>query len=410
MTGPTGPTGPQGPAGAAGQSAVIVGEFGASKTPTDLPVSGVIPANWDAPGVPPAPLTMQIGQALAYTVNEHIWVYVGTGIVSTAWIDIGAAQGPPGPQGARGPAGPTGATGPTGSTGATGATGPMGPPGPTAVSTDAGNEAELGSDGLIFVPIQPGTVISPTPPPSPLPGTLWWDSTGGELYIWYVDADGGQWVAASPSSGIQDAPSDGNLYGRMNALWTPVSASFLPLTGGTLTGPLTGTFAAFPGGLSASSLSLEDLSPAERYIRGTSAGVRRWVMDLGDATAETGGNTGTNFVLNAYSDAGSFLQTLISGSRATGQIAIPNLSSPQAIGDNRIINGDMRIDQRNNGAAGTASGYTVDRWSCSARPSPKDNVAANSCVCGSSSNGLWLCFEPINDDDLCRGGCGDFCS
>ena len=30
--------------------------------------------------------------------------------------------------------------------------------------------------------------------------------------------------------------------------------------------------------------------------------------------------------------------------------------------DNRIINGDMRIDQRNNGASGTASGYTVDRW------------------------------------------------
>jgi hypothetical protein len=33
------------------------------------------------------------------------------------------------------------------------------------------------------------------------------------------------------------------------------------------------------------------------------------------------------------------------------------------INDNRIINGDMSIDQRNNGAAGTASGYTVDRWS-----------------------------------------------
>ena len=33
------------------------------------------------------------------------------------------------------------------------------------------------------------------------------------------------------------------------------------------------------------------------------------------------------------------------------------------IGDNRIINGDMRIDQRNAGASGTAiSVYTVDRW------------------------------------------------
>jgi hypothetical protein len=32
------------------------------------------------------------------------------------------------------------------------------------------------------------------------------------------------------------------------------------------------------------------------------------------------------------------------------------------LGINRIINGDMRIDQRNNGASGTAAGYTIDRW------------------------------------------------
>jgi hypothetical protein len=32
------------------------------------------------------------------------------------------------------------------------------------------------------------------------------------------------------------------------------------------------------------------------------------------------------------------------------------------INSNRIINGDMRIDQRNNGAVGTANGYTLDRW------------------------------------------------
>ena len=35
---------------------------------------------------------------------------------------------------------------------------------------------------------------------------------------------------------------------------------------------------------------------------------------------------------------------------------------PVAMNDNRIINGDMRIDQRNNGATGTANGYPVDRW------------------------------------------------
>jgi hypothetical protein len=36
---------------------------------------------------------------------------------------------------------------------------------------------------------------------------------------------------------------------------------------------------------------------------------------------------------------------------------------PVAMNDNRIINGDMRWDQRNNGATGTAiTVYTVDRW------------------------------------------------
>ena len=41
------------------------------------------------------------------------------------------------------------------------------------------------------------------------------------------------------------------------------------------------------------------------------------------------------------------------------------------INDNRIINGDMRIDQRNNGAGGTASQYTVDRWLYSASVAAK---------------------------------------
>ena len=42
-----------------------------------------------------------------------------------------------------------------------------------------------------------------------------------------------------------------------------------------------------------------------------------------------------------------------------------------AMNDSRIINGDMGRDQRNNGASGTASGYTVDRWSFLASQSGK---------------------------------------
>ena len=45
------------------------------------------------------------------------------------------------------------------------------------------------------------------------------------------------------------------------------------------------------------------------------------------------------------------------------------------INDNRIINGDMRIDQRGvaSTTSGTASGYTIDRWQFGGNPSAKIN-------------------------------------
>jgi hypothetical protein len=329
VAGPQGIQGATGPQGASGQTAIIVGQFGASKTPAQLPPNGVIPANWDAAGVPPAQLTMQLSQALLYTVNSHIWVYVGTSVVSAGWSDMGAAQGPQGPAGPIGPQGPTGSqgatgsTGPPGSTGAQGAqgpqgptgatgpqgpigaTGPQGPIGPTGVSADAGNQAILGSDRLIYVPT--GTVISATPPASPQVGALWWDSVGGQLYVYYNDGNSSQWVIAVNAAGLPDAANDGTAYARKSGGWahlthtditdwTATLAPYAPLASPALTGVPTAPTAA----------------------------------------------PGTNSTQVATT---AFVEAL-----------------PVAMNDNRIINGDMRIDQRNNGAGGTANGYTVDRW------------------------------------------------
>ena len=55
--------------------------------------------------------------------------------------------------------------------------------------------------------------------------------------------------------------------------------------------------------------------------------------------------------------------TLAADPAANLQPATKQYVDAVRVGDNRIINGDMRIDQRNNGASGTASAYTVDRWS-----------------------------------------------
>ena len=71
--------------------------------------------------------------------------------------------------------------------------------------------------------------------------------------------------------------------------------------------------------------------------------------------------------------------TVLGGVKVDGTSIIANgsgvitatTSAVQAMNDNRIINGDMRIDQRNNGAAGTSGGYTIDRWQYSANQASK---------------------------------------
>lgn len=59
--------------------------------------------------------------------------------------------------------------------------------------------------------------IASAPPATPLPGALWWDDTIAQMFIWYDDGTSEQWVQANSMSG----------------------GVFLPLTGGTLSGPLT---------------------------------------------------------------------------------------------------------------------------------------------------------------------------
>jgi hypothetical protein len=40
--------------------------------------------------------------------------------------------------------------------------------------------------------------VSASPPPKPVMGSLWYDSTNANLNIWYVDLNGGQWVGVVP--------------------------------------------------------------------------------------------------------------------------------------------------------------------------------------------------------------------
>ena len=51
-----------------------------------------------------------------------------------------------------------------------------------------------------------GAIVSDTPPASPTPGMLWFDSVGGQTYVWYSDPNTSQWVlAVSAAQGPQGA-------------------------------------------------------------------------------------------------------------------------------------------------------------------------------------------------------------
>ncbi len=93
------------------------------------------------------------------------------------------------------------------------------------------------------------------------------------------------------------------------------SAAYLPLAGGTLTGNLTLSLAA-------GDVALTLNKPAGQTIRifGQSAGQTRWVINMANATAETGGNAGSDWSLNRYTDAGALIDSAIAITRATGAV------------------------------------------------------------------------------------------
>ena len=164
--GPTGPEGPKGddgpqgligPQGPAGEPAVLVGSFGASKVPADLPPNGYFPANWDSPGNPPVARQLIIGQALIYTdcpvgtpSYGHVFSFVGVGFDANGWVDAGdiaGPAGPTGPQGTTGETGPAGSAGPQGPKGDDGGVGPQGPQGTTGETGPAGAVGPQGPKG-----------------------------------------------------------------------------------------------------------------------------------------------------------------------------------------------------------------------------------------------------------------------
>src|SRR5262245_29188358 len=94
---------------------------------------------------------------------------------------------------------------------------------PLATPSVAGFLTDVPTDGIQYVRkdgawaavvVPPGTVISDTPPPSPLNGAHWWESDTGRFFIFFVDAGGGagQWVEIPGSTAIAALQPRGDCY------------------------------------------------------------------------------------------------------------------------------------------------------------------------------------------------------
>jgi hypothetical protein len=149
-------------------------------------------------------------------------------------------EGVPGVMGATGPTGPTGPIGETGPAGSVGATGPTGSPGPTGPTGPAGAMGLTGSAGPTG-PTGPQGIEGPTGPtgatgPQGLQGLT--GPTGPTGPVGETGATGvtGPQGLSGPTGATGPAGATG-ATGPTGAGAT--GGPFLPLAGGTLTGPLT---------------------------------------------------------------------------------------------------------------------------------------------------------------------------
>ena len=161
-------------------------------------------------------------------------------------------------------------------------------------------------------------------------------------------------VPPTSVTGLGDAPSDGKTYGRLNAGWVQV----LPITGGTLTGTLTAPNVTVTGAvitlggnaIANPALNVNGAAGTARGVRFFTASIQRWSVIATNA-AEGGANSGSDFSINRYDDAGTFIDAPLSISRVSGNVTFSNtLFVPnQVIGSDTATTAYLTID----GAAGT---------------------------------------------------------
>lgn len=148
--------------------------------------------------------------------------------------------------------------------------------------------------------------ISGTPPGSPTTGSMWWDTTSGQLFIWYDDGTSSQWVVANNPTGTLTPTQTRALLQTID----PVGQAYVPV------GPFTNAFDTYEIEWMLSPTTLGQTCAAVSLDGGAT-----WVSTAGGyhyagnyaASNNSGGATGAStsyFPLSMNQDPGSFASGL----------------------------------------------------------------------------------------------------
>jgi hypothetical protein len=150
-----------------------------------------------------------------------------------------------------------------------------------------------------------------------------------------------------PTGGIPDAPNDGFFYGRQSLAWVNGGIKF---GGSTNIAPNTG---------SAIAMLSKAAGVNNNQLQGRVGGSLRWAMELGSATGESGGNSGSDFSIDRFNDSGALIDSPITITRSNGLVNIGSGTTAYA--------GPLQL---NSSAGGHARFYAsvsgVRYWSCGA--------------------------------------------
>lgn len=166
-------------------------------------------------------------------------------------------------------------------------------------------------------------------------------------------------ICAFTSSPTGPTPTAGDSSTQL-ATTAFVATSFAPKASPTFTGTITtdaltvaagGLILNRTGDAAAALFAIQGDAGQNRQIAWYTGGSIRWNLILGNTVAESGGNAGSNAVMNAYDDAGAFLGSVFNITRATRIMAFtvsPTAPTPAVLDNSTSVATTSYVDNADN--------------------------------------------------------------